>query len=318
MPDWKSAAGEIDAEEAKADFSEKTALSDSTTEKAEEGAHDSEESSSVYASPLLAGSHDETGNIVPTGSEGEGANEKEEERQDEEGEDPSAPELPPPPPEVSVPEKQVPPPRDGVFEFIDEAGKRSVLTYKEGELTGPFTIFAPDGKPLVEGSFKNGELCGVCKTYEAGILRSEVEMDQGAPHGSAKQFDEKGALLNETHFVHGLKQGEMMQYGPDEEITTRATFADDAMNGPFEAFDQGSLTLKTTYKEGKLHGLMENFYSALDGGSCLRTATYNNGQLEGKEEIYHTSGSLVMEAEYQQGRALAKPIITHPLPPEGE
>lgn len=277
----------------------------------------------VYAPPLLAGSHDDLGEVLespPT--------EEEEDREEEgtEAEEEAALEVPEMP-EVEEPEEeeaaeeeaappQMPPPLNGVYETVDEDGRRSVLTYKDGELTGPIQVFDPNGLILIEAELDHGELCGLCKTYENGILRSETGMEKGVPHGVAKLFDERGELFSETTFVHGLKQGEMIQYDDQGEVGLQATYVDDALNGPFKTFTQGALALQTTYKDGQIHGIMENFYTGVNGSGCLRTATYDHGILQGEERIYHTSGSLLMQTEYADGKAIGKPIVHQPPLPK--
>lgn len=251
----------------------------------------------VYALPLLAESHDALGEVLKNA---EGISPEEEASE--------APISPEPAQEEAAP-RALPPPVDGLYETVDEEGRKSILTYKEGNLTGPVQLFTPDGLLFFEGELDHGRLCGLCKSYENGVLRSTVKMENGQPHGLAKQFNENGALVSEVTFVRGTKQGEMVQYDPQGNVSMQATFSDDMLNGPFKTFAQEELTLKTTYKNGHLHGLLENFYAEAEGGKYLRTAAYEEGVLQGKERIYHASGSLLMETEYASGKRLGKPII---------
>lgn len=311
MEDLKQAAALVEAAEQNAGCVapslSQAVPSKSTAAVVTESARPSESPALVYSLPLIAGSHDASGVVLDLPEKIPG----EEKSEDVNPSENSEPKAPPEEEKSAGP----PPPLDGSYEMVDEDGRRSLLTYKDGELTGPVFLFEADGTLIFEGELDHGKLCGLCKSYENGILRSEVIMKQGVLHGPAKQFDETGELSNEVTFVSGIKQGEMLQYDTQGNVSTQACFVDNVLEGPFKTFTQGDLTLQTTYKEGKIQGLSENFYSQVEGGRPLRIATYKQGNLHGEEKIYHSSGKLLVKTEYANGKAVGKATI-YPTQPE--
>jgi antitoxin component YwqK of YwqJK toxin-antitoxin module len=218
------------------------------------------------------------------------------------------------PPDPQLLKEQQPPPKDGEYEYVDENGKRNILTYKDGELTGPIQIFDKAGNLELECVMENGQLNGTCKIYDSGILKSETEMLSNLPHGSSKQFDENGVLIAEIKFENGKKQGEMTQFHSNGEISTITTFTEDKMDGSYKGYNVGGeLLMKSEYKNNKLQGLMENFYTGIDGNGIMRESIYENGQLAGRTVLYHSSGQILSESDYENGQ-LAKPTKLYPQP----
>lgn len=280
-----------------------------------------------YAPPLVAGSHNENGDIQENketqrakDSEDEDDEKKDDNDDDDENngfnfENIELPEiLNLESDDKKTEELSEEPPEDGEFEYVDDDGKRHVITYENGELTGPIKIFDKNDQLEFEGEMKKGKLCGMCKTYEQGILRSQTNLLDNLPQGLSQQFDEHNNLITETNFEKGVKQGEMKQYYPTGELLTKVTFDHDEMNGPLESYNgQGEILMKTTYKKNKIQGNMENFYTGTDGIGCMRLATYKEGELQGKEVIYHSSGSILSESYYEAGQLKAPPT-TYPPP----
>jgi antitoxin component YwqK of YwqJK toxin-antitoxin module len=202
------------------------------------------------------------------------------------------------------------PPKNGRYESVNKDSKRHVITYDQGQVTGPFAIYDSNNRLETEGYMENGKLCRVCRTYEYGILKCESEMLNDQPHGITKQFDKAGKLQVETWFVHGKKQGEMKQYKQDGTIISTTMYEADEINGKSEAYnDSGDISSRTDYVKGKMHGTMEAFYSRAEGSGLKRLSHYDSGDLHGKETIYQASGNILSEAQYDHGR----PITDHPV-----
>jgi antitoxin component YwqK of YwqJK toxin-antitoxin module len=194
------------------------------------------------------------------------------------------------------------PPRNGIYEYTDKNSKRHVITYTDGDVTGPVHIFDISNKLEIEGQMRKGKLCGICRTYKDGVIQSESEMENDVPHGLTKQFDEAGILWLETTFVEGKKHGQMRQYNKNGSITSTTMYEADNMHGPSESFnDGGDVESRTYYVAGKMHGTMEAFYSRVEGGGCKRLSHYDTGELHGTETIYQSSGVILAETTYEHG-----------------
>lgn len=195
------------------------------------------------------------------------------------------------------------PPHNGPYEYVDKNSKRHIITYTNGEVTGPVRIFDSKNNLEFEGQMIKGKLCGTCRTYKDGVLQRISEMQNDVPHGLTKQFDETGALWIETTFVNGKKHGQMKQYNKSGAVTSLAMYESDNMHGPSESFDEaGDIESRTYYAAGKMHGTMEAFYSRFEGGGRKRLAHYSTGKLHGRETIYQSSGIILTEATYEHGK----------------
>jgi antitoxin component YwqK of YwqJK toxin-antitoxin module len=297
----------------------------------------------VYSKPLLAGSHDENGEVISpsteeSSSDGDaapekgGASEREDEGEEEDEEEEidlfgALPEelpaelpeeLPAELPELPTPTEEeeeggeeeqmpIPPPEDGPYEFVSADNELHKVNYKGGVLSGPIQIFDPSGNIKIEGEMQEGKFCGVRKSYENGVLQVECELVDNILNGYFKQFDENGNLALEMHFKDGKKHGELTKYYSDGTVETVINFEDDKMSGTMETYKNEQITMKAQYSEDKMHGSVENFYASPYGNGVMRTATYEDGELDGEELVYHESGCLIKQAEYKDGELVQKP-----------
>lgn len=268
----------------------------------------------VYSEPLVGGSHDSQGNVKiqeeAATEPGEGTldgSHAPEDAELEELEGVSTDFL------TEVPEAALdetpdePFPPDGEVEYIDDDGKKHCVTFADGEPNGPFQIFDAEGNLELEGEMAHGKICNEYKSYEKGVLRTQVAMEDGVPHGVMKQFDDEGNLSAEITFEKGNKQGEMKTFHPSGEVASEITYKNDQKNGPMKTFSEnGELMIQASYKDDKLDGTLENFYTGPNGNGCLRSADYKKDQLDGKETIYQVSGQIISETEYKDGQPVSE------------
>jgi antitoxin component YwqK of YwqJK toxin-antitoxin module len=320
------------------DQSEKKFIKDNPSDDKLKSIDVCDENQKPYSPPLVAGSHDSEGNVIQTLSQNTkdidaenvdnlyDENETDKKEINDRLSDDAKNKITEPNIENELVEdlsniesqefsaQQQPPPKDGTYECVNKDGKLSILTYKNDELTGPIQIFDKAGNLELDGIMEKGQLNGICKIYDNGILKSETMMSNNEPHGMSKQFDEHGTLIAEINFENGKKQGDMTQFHSNGEISAITTFTDNKMNGSFKSYSTfGELSMRSEYKNDKLHGLMENFYVGIDGNGMMRESNYENGLLTGKEILYHSSGYILSESYYENGQ-LAEPIKSYPSP----
>jgi len=128
-----------------------------------------------------------------------------------------------------------------------------------------------------------------------------IESIPGTQYQRAAKKGEEGALQEEGLFRNGLKEGTWVVYHPDGVFPAKViTYAEGMYNGPYMEFNErGQLTLRASYKNNILDGPWGKYRF----GRAEAEAAYKNGKLDGRSREYDDqSGKLIKEVNYKDGK----------------
>ena len=176
-----------------------------------------------------------------------------------------------------------------------------------GAQTGEMVCANSDGTPFGEWEIHQGNHSGYEKQfdYKGGYIEQTVD-EKREPQGTSKQFSSSGALLAETDYEHGRKNGKAHAYYPSSHVKSA------------EWWEQGVRKFSASYLDnGKLAGLQCSDHHVMDEDISLcgfdgkpslvnitlpqnetRTVSYLNGVLLNK--TFASKGNVITQEEYNQ------------------
>lgn len=188
--------------------------------------------------------------------------------------------------------------------------ERDIAKYSDDNFAadGNYREYHPNGKPFIEGQFKEGRQTGDWTYYfDNGQVNRKVTYVDGKQNGSWDVFRADGTLaakrgfkdglrdgawatydatgkqqLTEEHYAAGKKDGEWKVFFPDGKIKQQASFKDDKRDGTSAEWDEkGQKLVEANYKGDKLDGAVTRFLP--DGKKVV--LTYKEGKFvsESKE-----------------------------------
>ena len=148
-------------------------------------------------------------------------------------------------------------------------------------------------------SCNNGDAGGGTGQFDSsGYI---IENIPGTKHQRAAKRGPEGALQEEGLFRNGLKEGTWIIYHPDGVFPAKViTYAEGMYNGLYMEFNErGQLTLRASYKNNILDGPWGKYRF----GRAEAEAAYKNGKLDGRSREYDDqSGKLIKEVNYKDGK----------------
>ena len=191
-----------------------------------------------------------------------------------------------------------------------------------------FLFFTYSCKPSTEGA--------VATANEAtddisGLIREKIA---GTTIEYAKQLNANGMVEIEGYLNGNQKTGQWIKYNPDGDIVLINNYVNGLLEGVVMSMSfRNQVDLKTTYKQGKLHGP----YTAYKFGKVIEQRNYVDGKLEGITKVYDQktfkvkqetqfknglqdgylryydeNGNVVLEYEYKNGEKLSGGIVEPP------
>ncbi len=160
----------------------------------------------------------------------------------------------------------------------------------------------------------------------------QLEDIPGSVYKRAVKMGENGYLQEEGMLHNGLQEGLWITYHAGTPFPAKAaSFSGGAYNGPYMEFNErGQLTLRATYKNNKLDGPwgkysfgrpeIEAHYKAgeLDGGyfeydsrngKIQKEVNYKNGKQHGMYRFFNEEGKITLEYEYRDGEKVSGGIV---------
>lgn len=170
---------------------------------------------------------------------------------------------------------------------------------------GYYREYYPDGKPFVEGTYKNGRQVGVWTYWHNNGTKSrQVTYKNGMPDGSWESHRADGTLEAKRSFKDGKREGEWIVYDDTGKQPLREEhYANGKPDGEWKLwFPSGKLNRQISFKNGKRDGLAVEYRE--DGSKALE-GTYANGKLQGTTTLWSTDGRKVIQ-EYEGGRLVTE------------
>jgi antitoxin component YwqK of YwqJK toxin-antitoxin module len=170
--------------------------------------------------------------------------------------------------------------------------------WSNGRKNGVFKIFNKKGNlekmekyidgVLIEGDAETALMDIRKEYYPDGSLKMIGGYRENAKHGSFREFDKDGNVINSYVYEAGQVTGEGM--------------LDSAgmRNGPWKLFySDGKLRAEGAYKNGKRQGPWTYYYKS---GKVEQKGNYNEDLSGGEWKWYYQSGALHREETYRKGR----------------
>ncbi len=219
------------------------------------------------------------------------------------------PELPPSPPPGLVP-RQNPGPAPwtapGLAAPIDATVTDAATPEQDAaeQIDVPARPLLPAAPDDAGGELPDGELPAdqtsvevVRERYPSGVIRIEREVTLDAdgnyiPHGLWRQFDETGRLIAEGRFVESRKEGVWRRLYQDNDTPLLAS-------EPYRNFTPPFIS-QATFQRGQLHGK----WLITDAKQRkIHEIAFVEGERNGAATWYYPSGQVMLQAQYEQGRA---------------
>lgn len=141
---------------------------------------------------------------------------------------------------------------------------------------GKWQKLYPNGKPLYEGYFKDGEPAGEwTRYYEGGQVKAKINYDQNSDTASAVLFDPFGKKMAEGAYVDEKRAGKWEFYSDDRKVS------------------------EEMYANGIKHGTSRTFYPT---GEVLEESDWQNGQQDGSYRVFFKNGNPYMQCKYSNGK----------------
>ena len=183
---------------------------------------------------------------------------------------------------------------------------RDVLAYTDyesGRRIGPKIEYNLNGSIVRETYFSKSNIPEQTITYEytvTGVLREKIIRQNGKSLEKVELFREDGVQEIKTR-LNGKFIGPTREYYSNSNLKLEYTLTESntgksALNGPYnEYFENGNLSVKSNYSNGKLNGLSIKFF---ENGKMESKTQYVNGLINGPSTYYYESGKIRATLNY--------------------
>jgi antitoxin component YwqK of YwqJK toxin-antitoxin module len=99
--------------------------------------------------------------------------------------------------------------------------------------------------------------------------------------------------------------GSSVDYHDNGQLSSKENYKDGKLDGLVEEFYiSGQIWNRKNYKDGKLDGLVEEFYLSDRGGQLWKRKNYKDGKEHGLVEYFSPYGVLYVIEEYKDGKRI--------------
>jgi antitoxin component YwqK of YwqJK toxin-antitoxin module len=211
---------------------------------------------------------------------------------------------PPPKPTVVSRQKATNEYPDGTLRWEREVARLSDNSFVAD---GYYREFHPNGKPFVEGTYRDGRQEGKWVYYFDNETKNrEATYKNGRPDGAWEVFRADGTLESKRSYKNGVRQGEWVTYDATGKQPRKIeVYADGKADGQWKLwFPDGKLNREMTFKAGKRDGPIVEYR---EDGSKVLEGVYEDGQLEGTVTIWSADGRKAVQ-EYEAGKLVSEKI----------
>ncbi|HEX8059430.1 MAG TPA: hypothetical protein VF473_00780, partial [Cyclobacteriaceae bacterium] len=165
--------------------------------------------------------------------------------------------------------------------YYDFGGVYFTAEYSESVRNGLTRVLAPDGTPVVEKKYLDGELVEVRATGKNGQFGEWMPFSSNL---GVTAYYATGKKSYEEQFKNGALSEARRIYFPDGKLAAEYRYVDGEDEGPFVVnYPSGKPCLKGQYHLGEIDGLLEVFQ---ENGMPLKTVTYKLGSKKGVTTIF--------------------------------
>lgn len=135
----------------------------------------------------------------------------------------------------------------------------------------------------------DGQFFKVIKRDNRVLIIEKGETINCQLHGLITKYNpDTGYIHSEITYEHGITNGEYRQYNSQKNgvLAEKGYLKNNLRDGMISIYDRGTLHTTVEYKNGKKHGVLEEYDP--ETGESVKSLTYQNDQLHGKasEIIY--------------------------------
>ncbi len=154
----------------------------------------------------------------------------------------------------------------------------------------------PNGKPVYEGHFKDGEPAGEwTRYYEGGQVKAKIQYDQNSDTASVVMFSQNGEKMAQGSYVDEKRVGKWQFFSGDQ-VVSEETFTDGVKDGISRTYyPTGELLEESEWQKGQQTGSYRVFFP---NGKPYMQCKYSNGKRNGLCLSYYQNGRVEMEAYY--------------------
>ncbi len=146
----------------------------------------------------------------------------------------------------------------------------------------------------------------VYKLDEGNNIIEDGYVKYGTQQGPWSTYTPDGRITATVMFVDGIKTGKTMVFDKLMNLQSIESYGNGQLNGMSSFFKRGRYSRRMNYKDGKLNGLGEEFFTTgMDQGKLQKRMHFKNGELDGKMEFFNEAGDLTLEYEYRNGKQVS-------------
>ena len=148
----------------------------------------------------------------------------------------------------------------------------------------------------------------VVKTAADGALQEEGMLRGGLREGAWVVYHSGGVYPEKIiNYAEGMYNGPYMEFNERGQLSLRATYQNNILNGPWGKYRSGRPEAEANYKNGKLDGVYKEFNDS--DGKLLKEVGYKNGLQHGMLRFYNDKGEVAVEYEYRNGEKVGGGIV---------
>lgn len=175
------------------------------------------------------------------------------------------------------------------------------ITQENGDKSGEWVFYFPDGKKESEGLYSDGRKSGLWKFYYPDeTVKQTGNFRDGKYDGPWRFYSEVGDLQKEEEYAHGRRNGLSIEYDDEGEKILEGMYQDDQRQGYWE-IRIGDIISKGKYAYDEKNGVWESSY--LNGGKAFK-GDYIGGKENGTHVYYYQNGQIEHNEQWKSGKAV--------------
>lgn len=169
---------------------------------------------------------------------------------------------------------------------------------EEGQRSGNWKNFYPDGSVREEGDYQNNRRTGIWNFYDKnGNIIQKGGYRNGRFDGKWEWYYDNGKILREEYYYLGQRDGEFFEYSENGDIISSGFYTDNEKNGSWK-YMVGDHREEGNY----IIGLRDGVWKYYDNdGNLEYKGNYLQGNPDGYHIYYWDSGKTKEEQYYKMG-----------------